>query len=420
MLWHQNSGAKPMPLNSGAIAFLVPNSLLLTWHHFLSLTPPLPVLGRLAQLLISIKKRRHEIGFAIAKGVGEIMLLEMDGFNTFVVSGYHGAMDMIDEDSRVKEQIMLVNIIKEVRWLEKRVLTCFLFMKKNLEWPFRLFWMTSGVDGGKSLKNRFLERGMSRILKCMILRVGKIKVELLGRIKDCRAITYRQDIKAHEIENYRLRTLPTQQWGYVVITTPNGALDHEEAIRQNVGGQILEDVWNKVKAKLKNTNWDNNRENVVATIASGGCRNTIKSIMERMTIATVIYYIWNERNKRIFSQEQRNCQSLFNGIEENLKLQLLSLKRNVEMLKWFMEVFRKSVISKHITDSLQAIAMVETLYLGVDLGNVARLEEPSCIVNGCYNLHNDALSCEQKGLGILANPSLILYGYYQRKLSMSE
>ncbi|GKF14410.1 hypothetical protein Tco_0055872, partial [Tanacetum coccineum] len=39
MLWHQNSGAKPMPLNSGAIAFLVPNSLLLTWHHFLSLAP---------------------------------------------------------------------------------------------------------------------------------------------------------------------------------------------------------------------------------------------------------------------------------------------------------------------------------------------------------------------------------------------
>ncbi|GJV21677.1 hypothetical protein Tco_1370697 [Tanacetum coccineum] len=29
MLWHQNSGVKPMPLNSGAIAFLVSNSLLL-------------------------------------------------------------------------------------------------------------------------------------------------------------------------------------------------------------------------------------------------------------------------------------------------------------------------------------------------------------------------------------------------------
>ncbi|OAY80606.1 40S ribosomal protein S15a-5-like [Ananas comosus] len=70
-------------------------------------------------------------------------------------------------------------------------------------------------------------------------RVGKVTVELQGRINDCRALTYRQDIKAKEIENYRLRMLPTQQWGYVVITTPNGVLDHEEAMKQNVGGQVL-------------------------------------------------------------------------------------------------------------------------------------------------------------------------------------
>ncbi|XP_031110756.1 40S ribosomal protein S15a-5-like isoform X1 [Ipomoea triloba] len=70
-------------------------------------------------------------------------------------------------------------------------------------------------------------------------RVGKITVQLLGRINDCRAISYRQDIKAQNIENYAKSTLPTRQWGYVVITTPNGVLDHEEAIRQKVGGQVL-------------------------------------------------------------------------------------------------------------------------------------------------------------------------------------
>ncbi|XP_072973017.1 small ribosomal subunit protein uS8my-like [Typha angustifolia] len=70
-------------------------------------------------------------------------------------------------------------------------------------------------------------------------RVGKITVELQGRIKDCRALTYRQGIRAKDIEQYRLRMLPTRQWGYVVITTPNGILDHEEAIMRNVGGQVL-------------------------------------------------------------------------------------------------------------------------------------------------------------------------------------
>ncbi|ERN15440.1 hypothetical protein AMTRI_Chr05g59340 [Amborella trichopoda] len=70
-------------------------------------------------------------------------------------------------------------------------------------------------------------------------RVGKITVELQGRINDCKALTYRQDLKAKDIEHYRLRMLPTRQWGYVVVTTPNGLLDHEEAMRQNVGGQVL-------------------------------------------------------------------------------------------------------------------------------------------------------------------------------------
>ncbi|MQM14166.1 hypothetical protein Taro_047093 [Colocasia esculenta] len=70
-------------------------------------------------------------------------------------------------------------------------------------------------------------------------RVGKITVELQGRIADCRALMHRQDIKARDIQEFTTRTLPTRQWGYVVITTPNGILDHEEAIKQNVGGQVL-------------------------------------------------------------------------------------------------------------------------------------------------------------------------------------
>lgn len=70
-------------------------------------------------------------------------------------------------------------------------------------------------------------------------RVGKITVELQGRIKDCVALSYRQDISARDIESFKSRILPTRQWGYVVITTTNGVLDHEEAQRQNVGGRVL-------------------------------------------------------------------------------------------------------------------------------------------------------------------------------------
>ncbi|KAK2645462.1 hypothetical protein Ddye_020657 [Dipteronia dyeriana] len=70
-------------------------------------------------------------------------------------------------------------------------------------------------------------------------RVGRITVELQGRVNDCKALSYRQDIKARDIDGYVKRSLPTRQWGYVVITTPDGVLDHEEALRRNVGGQVL-------------------------------------------------------------------------------------------------------------------------------------------------------------------------------------
>lgn len=43
------------------------------------------------------------------------------------------------------------------------------------------------------------------------LRVKRITVDLQGRVKDCRALTYRQDIKARDIEDYKLRILPTRQ-----------------------------------------------------------------------------------------------------------------------------------------------------------------------------------------------------------------
>ncbi|KMZ64063.1 putative 30S ribosomal protein S8 [Zostera marina] len=70
-------------------------------------------------------------------------------------------------------------------------------------------------------------------------RVGKITVQLAGRLKDCRSLTYRQSIKAKDIQEFKQRKLPTQQWGYIVVRTPEGIVDHEEAIKLNIGGQIL-------------------------------------------------------------------------------------------------------------------------------------------------------------------------------------
>ncbi|KAL1551636.1 Small ribosomal subunit protein uS8my [Salvia divinorum] len=80
---------------------------------------------------------------------------------------------------------------------------------------------------------------VASFLQIMKYRGGEDNRAAAGEGDDCQALTYRQDIKAQYIESYKTRMLPTRQWGYVVVTTPNGVLDHEEAIRQNAGGQVV-------------------------------------------------------------------------------------------------------------------------------------------------------------------------------------
>jgi small subunit ribosomal protein S15Ae len=70
-------------------------------------------------------------------------------------------------------------------------------------------------------------------------RGGKIVVELLGRINKCGAISPRFDIQINQYEKVVGNLLPSRQFGYIVITTTYGIMDHERARRKHTGGKIL-------------------------------------------------------------------------------------------------------------------------------------------------------------------------------------
>ncbi|KAJ8477222.1 hypothetical protein OPV22_020949 [Ensete ventricosum] len=70
-------------------------------------------------------------------------------------------------------------------------------------------------------------------------RAGKIVVELNGRLNKCGVISPRFDVGVKEIEPWTARLLPSRQFGYIVLTTSAGIMDHEEARRKNVGGKDL-------------------------------------------------------------------------------------------------------------------------------------------------------------------------------------
>jgi len=70
-------------------------------------------------------------------------------------------------------------------------------------------------------------------------RAGKIVIQLLGRLNKCGVISPRYDMPITDLETWTRNLLPSRQFGYVVITSSAGIMDHEEARRKHVGGKLL-------------------------------------------------------------------------------------------------------------------------------------------------------------------------------------
>ena len=70
-------------------------------------------------------------------------------------------------------------------------------------------------------------------------RAGKIVVELNGRLNKCGVISPRYDLKLKNFEKFIYQILPSRQFGYVILTTTFGLMDHVEAKRKHTGGKVL-------------------------------------------------------------------------------------------------------------------------------------------------------------------------------------
>jgi small subunit ribosomal protein S15Ae len=70
-------------------------------------------------------------------------------------------------------------------------------------------------------------------------RAGKVIVELTGRINKCGVISPRFDVALPDMERWSNNLLPSRQFGFMVLTSSAGIMDHEECRRKHVGGKLL-------------------------------------------------------------------------------------------------------------------------------------------------------------------------------------
>lgn len=68
---------------------------------------------------------------------------------------------------------------------------------------------------------------------------GFFKVSLLGKINDCGVIKPKFTVQTGDFVKWEKRYLPADGFGYLIITTPEGILTHEEAREQETGGQLI-------------------------------------------------------------------------------------------------------------------------------------------------------------------------------------
>eukprot|EP01064_Diplonema_japonicum_P011457 TRINITY_DN1883_c0_g1_i1.p1 TRINITY_DN1883_c0_g1~~TRINITY_DN1883_c0_g1_i1.p1 ORF type:complete len:131 (+),score=41.84 TRINITY_DN1883_c0_g1_i1:66-458(+) len=70
-------------------------------------------------------------------------------------------------------------------------------------------------------------------------RGNKIVVELNGRLNKCGVVSPRYNIALPDVDEFTTYLLPSRQFGFVVMTTSLGIMDHEEARRKHTGGKVL-------------------------------------------------------------------------------------------------------------------------------------------------------------------------------------
>merc|ERR1711962_1895513 len=91
------------------------------------------------------------------------------------------------------------------------------------------------ADALKSINNA--EKRCKR--QVLIRPNSKVIVNLTGRLNKCGVISPRFDIAINQVEKWTSNLLPSRQFGFIVMTTSAGIMDHEEARRKHVGGKIL-------------------------------------------------------------------------------------------------------------------------------------------------------------------------------------
>ncbi|PWA56921.1 reverse transcriptase zinc-binding domain-containing protein [Artemisia annua] len=121
-------------------------------------------------------------------------------------------------------------------------------------------------------------------------------------------------------------------------------------------------MWERLKGMANLGNISNLWAQVVSGIVNLPAKNTIWSVIQRLVLGASVYFIWQERNVRLFSNFGRSEDELLKIIVDSVRSRIMGLKLQVtsDVLKaaevWSFPVDEK-LKYKFLLDDLLADSM---------------------------------------------------------------
>ncbi|PWA54905.1 reverse transcriptase zinc-binding domain-containing protein [Artemisia annua] len=85
-------------------------------------------------------------------------------------------------------------------------------------------------------------------------------------------------------------------------------------------------LWERLKGMSKLDSVSNTWAQIISSIANMPIKNTVWSVIQRLVLGASVYYIWQERNIRLFSNFGRSEDELFKIIVDSVRSRLMGLK----------------------------------------------------------------------------------------------
>ncbi len=70
-----------------------------------------------------------------------------------------------------------------------------------------------------------------------------VKINLLGKINKCGAVKPKFSVTKENFEKFEKRYLPAKDFGILIVSTSQGIMTHNEAIKKKIGGKLLAYVY---------------------------------------------------------------------------------------------------------------------------------------------------------------------------------